>query len=115
MSHPMSPFPLRRMAQAVLLAALSMGAGATLAQSPAEARRHVEIAAGTLDGALNRFASSTGILLAIDGKLTAGKTSSGLKGDYTAQQARWTSTPNTRLFCASRASSWTAGIACCAP
>lgn len=86
MSHPMSPFPLRRMAQAVLLAALSMGAGATLAQSPAEARRHVEIAAGTLDGALNRFASSTGILLAIDGKLTAGKTSSGLKGDYTAQQ-----------------------------
>ncbi|WP_227012049.1 STN domain-containing protein [Duganella sp. FT27W] len=83
------PFRRRRMAQAVLLAGLALNAGWSLAQSaaPTDARRHVEIAAGTLDGALNRFASSTGILLAIDGKLTAGKTSSGINGDYTRQEA----------------------------
>ena len=89
MLHQAPPFHLRRMAQAVLLAGLSIGAGAALAQSaPAqvEARRQVEIAAGTLDSALNRFASSTGILLAIDGKLTAGKTSNGLSGQYTRQE-----------------------------
>lgn len=89
MLHRTPPFHLRRMAQAIVLAGLSMAAGAALAQSPSapqEARRHVEIAAGTLDGALNRFASSAGILLAIDGKLTTGKTSAGLKGDYTAQE-----------------------------
>ncbi len=89
MPHPTPPFHLRRMAQAVLLAALSIGAGAAMAQpaaGQAEARRHVEIAGGTLDNALNRFASSTGILLAIDGKLTAGKTSTGLNGDYTPQE-----------------------------
>nr|WP_315251607.1 TonB-dependent receptor [uncultured Duganella sp.] len=76
------------MTQAVLLAALSLGAGAALAQAaaPAEVRRHVDIAAGTLDGALNRFASSNGILLAIDGKLTAGKTSNGIKGEYTTEE-----------------------------
>lgn len=85
MSHSMPPFHLRRMAQAVLLAGLSMSASAALAQSaavPAEARHQVSIAAGTLDSALNRYASSTGILLAIDGKLTAGKTSNGLNGTY---------------------------------
>ena len=93
MSYSISPAPLpfrrRRMAQAVLLAGLALSAGVSLAQAaaPAEARRHVEIAAGTLDGALNRFAGSTGILLAIDGKLTAGKTSSGINGDYTRQEA----------------------------
>ena len=88
-SQPMLPFPRHRMALAVLLAGLSLSTGAALAQSaaPTEVRRHVEIAGGTLDGALNRYASSTGILLAIDGKLTAGKTSNGLNGDYTRHEA----------------------------
>lgn len=66
-----------------------MAAGAALAQSataPAEARRQVEIAAGTLDGALNRFVGGTGVLLAIDGQLTAGKTSNGIKGSYTTEE-----------------------------
>lgn len=88
-SPNMLPFRRRRMAQAVLLAGLACCAGTALSQSdaPPEARRHVEIAGGTLDGALNRYASSTGILLAIDGKLTAGKTSNGLNGDYTRHEA----------------------------
>ncbi|MFZ4878258.1 TonB-dependent siderophore receptor [Janthinobacterium sp. Mn2066] len=83
------PFRRRRIAQAALLAALSLAAASTTALAQGvnpETRRHVEIAAGTLDSALNRFAGSTGILLAIDGKLTAGKTSQGLRGDYTPQE-----------------------------
>src|SRR5471032_3485537 len=83
------PFRRRHIVQAILLAGLSLAATSTTALAQGanpETRRHVEIAAGTLDSTLNRFAGSTGILLAIDGKLTAGKTSQGLSGDYTPQE-----------------------------
>ncbi|MCO8168891.1 TonB-dependent receptor [Pseudomonas sp. 21LCFQ02] len=40
------------------------------------------IAAGSLDQVLNRFASESGILLSVDGTLTAGKRSPGLNGSY---------------------------------
>ncbi|MFM2089176.1 MAG: Ferrichrome receptor FcuA precursor, partial [Pseudomonadota bacterium] len=83
------PFRRRHIAQAILLAGLSLAAASTTALAQGanpETRRHVEIAAGTLDSALNRFAGSTGILLAINGKLTAGKTSNGIRGSYTPQE-----------------------------
>ncbi len=49
--------------------------------APTPVRRY-DIPAGTLDEALNRYAASAGILLAIDGAATAGKTSAGLAGHY---------------------------------
>lgn len=91
MLHPVSPFHPRRLALAVLLAELAFGAAApALAQSgaaaQAESPRRYAIQGGTLDHALNRYAGASGILLAIDGELTAGKTSQGLSGDYTVRE-----------------------------
>jgi len=40
------------------------------------------IAAGNLDTALNQFAQASGILLSVDGNLTAGKRTAGLHGRY---------------------------------
>ncbi|HRL20366.1 MAG TPA: TonB-dependent siderophore receptor [Alcaligenes sp.] len=56
------------------------------AQPQAAAQVQVQIAAGTLDQVLNRFAAQGGFMLAIDGALTAGKSSAGLSGRYTPQQ-----------------------------
>jgi iron complex outermembrane receptor protein len=48
--------------------------------------REYQIGAGPLDRALNTFASEAGILLAIDGSLTAGKTTGGLSGRFTVSE-----------------------------
>lgn len=82
-------------AQALLLACLTAGAGfgaaAVQAQdSGAVARtdaRDYDIAAGPLDRALNAFAARAGIVLAADGSLTVGKSSPGVQGRYTVTQA----------------------------
>ncbi|KAF7598188.1 MAG: TonB-dependent siderophore receptor [Candidatus Dactylopiibacterium carminicum] len=65
-----------------------LAAGSLLGPTPGNAQaqtiqsaRHYEIPAGPLDQALNRFAAEAGILLTIDASLTAGKQSTGLKGD----------------------------------
>ena len=46
-----------------------------------------DIPAGSLDRALNSFAQRSGLSLAIDGALTAGKTSRGLQGRFNVKQA----------------------------
>ena len=81
----------RLQSRTALLLCLTLGLAALL---PASLARHAaaqpaaadaasyDIPAGTLDQVLNRFAASAGILLAIDGSLTAGKTSPGLSGRY---------------------------------
>jgi outer membrane receptor for ferric coprogen and ferric-rhodotorulic acid len=57
------------------------------AQSVArEQTRSYAIPAGNLDQALNRFASEAGILLSVDSRLTAGKTSQGLSGNFTLKE-----------------------------
>lgn len=61
-----------------LLPMVAQAAGAELG-----AVRHYDIAAGSLDQALNRFASTAGILLSVDAQLTEGKRSAGLRGRYT--------------------------------
>lgn len=48
----------------------------------AQAAAHYDIPAGTLDQVLNRFAAEAGVMLAIDGQLTAGQSSPGLAGRY---------------------------------
>lgn len=49
-------------------------------------QRQYDVAAGSLDQALNRFASQAGILLSLDAQLTTGKSSPGLRGRYDVAQ-----------------------------
>ena len=88
-AHPPSSFAPRALARAAVFAGLALAAGVpALAQAPAAvaAPVQVDIPAGTLDQVLNRFAASSGFLIAIDGALTAGKTSNGLKGRFGASE-----------------------------
>ncbi len=74
----------------VLFAGL-LGGGPLLLALPAaplwasEQLRSYAIPAGSLDQALNRFASEAGILLSVDAQLTAGKRSPGLDGRHSVK------------------------------
>jgi len=95
---PRHPAHLLRLAAAVLqplapalapaaAAALILLPGQATAQAPAAARHSYQIPAGTLDQALNRFAGTAGVELSVDAALTRGKTSPGLQGSYTVDEA----------------------------
>ncbi|MDH0894079.1 MULTISPECIES: TonB-dependent siderophore receptor [unclassified Pseudomonas] len=83
---PRTPrFSLRPLALAVPLA-LAGGLGllpASFAQAEQRQTLSYDIPAGPLTSQLNRFAAQSGIYLAGDGSLTAGKTSQALRGEYT--------------------------------
>jgi len=88
-AHPQAHRPrlaLTPLHHAVLLAGMAgvLSPARAQAQTQAAAIRH-DIPAGTLDQVPTRFATHAGILLSIDGALTAGKTSPGLQGSYSAQ------------------------------
>ena len=71
-----------------LLAIVASGAGAMV--TPAAAQQETvsfAIAAGPLSSALNTLASQSGIQIGFDSAIVAGKTSGGLKGAYTPDQA----------------------------
>ncbi|HCE39737.1 MAG TPA: TonB-dependent receptor, partial [Alcanivorax sp.] len=74
----------RRLPAAGLCLALSATVLAPLPAVAAEAREY-RIEAGRLDSALSRYASEAGLTLVIDGRLTEGKTTSGLDGRYDAR------------------------------
>ncbi|GGC15708.1 TonB-dependent receptor [Oxalicibacterium flavum] len=81
------------LSQAVVFACLSMGLAtmpsASQAQQTGQAAqslRQYQIPAGTLDQALNAFATQAGILISIDGTHTEGKRSAGLSGQYGVQE-----------------------------
>jgi len=57
------------------------------AGAAAPAARDYDIPAGPLDQTLNAFAERAGLVLAVDGALTAGKTSPGVQGSYTPEEA----------------------------
>lgn len=85
----------RSLLHAVLLACLAAipvlitslaGAQDASAAARDEARSY-DIPAGPLDRVLNTFAGEAGVLLVVDGSLTAGASSPGLQGEYTAEQA----------------------------
>ncbi len=62
-------------------------AGAAMVGAPAMAKesagsRLYQVASGPLDGALAEFAGAAGLTLVIDGRLTEGKHSAGLSGQY---------------------------------
>ncbi len=67
-------------------AAMPLRAEAEPVRDAAEARRAYEIAPGTLDQVLNRFAGRAGVELVADAALTRGKTSAGLSGSFTLQE-----------------------------
>lgn len=111
-SPPCGRFLRSALSQAIVLACVAVGlsgaAPALFAQSPAEppARSvaHYDIPAGTLDQVLNRFAAQAGILLAIDGTLTAGKSSAGLAGEFGLQDGFRTILANSGLEAVAQAS-----------
>ncbi|MGO1268700.1 MAG: TonB-dependent siderophore receptor, partial [Pseudomonas bubulae] len=82
--HPIQPLAraLRRGLFAGLLATAPVLPSMVQAEESTEALRSYDIPAGSLDQALNRFASASGILLSVDASLTDGKRSAGLKGRY---------------------------------
>lgn len=64
----------------------SLATPAALAQQPASpenTQKQYDIAGGDLRKALSDFAARAGVLLSLDPALTAGKTTGGLKGEYT--------------------------------
>ncbi|MEH6800477.1 MAG: TonB-dependent siderophore receptor [Halopseudomonas sabulinigri] len=85
---PARPSRLTISVRHAVLASLLVSTPLMLAQpAPAyaassEKNRQYMISAGSLDQALNRFASEAGILLSVDAQLTAGKRSPGLRGSY---------------------------------
>ncbi len=83
--RPIQPLAraLRRGLFACVLATVPLVPALVQAQESAGAAlRQYNIPAGSLDQALNRFASASGILLSVDASLTAGKRSPGLQGRY---------------------------------
>ena len=81
--HPIQPLAraLRRGLFVSVLATVPLVPTLVQAQESAgEALRQYNIPAGSLDQALNRFASASGILLSVDASLTSGKRSPGLQG-----------------------------------
>jgi iron complex outermembrane receptor protein len=51
-----------------------------------QAVRSYQIPAGPLSSALSRVAGEAGVLLSVDGRLTEGKTTQGLQGDFAVEQ-----------------------------
>lgn len=83
--HPIQPLAraLRRGLFVSVLATVPLVPTLVQAQESAGgALRQYNIPAGSLDQALNRFASASGILLSVDASLTSGKRSPGLQGRY---------------------------------
>ncbi|WP_049794674.1 TonB-dependent siderophore receptor [Methylomonas methanica] len=52
----------------------------------ASAKRHYQIGSGSLSHALSQFAGSAGILLSVNARLTDGKSSPGLQGEYSVEE-----------------------------
>lgn len=82
--HPIQPLAraLRRGLFVSLLATVPMLPTQVHAEERSEALRAYNIPAGSLDQALNQFASASGILLSVDASLTQGKRTPGLQGSY---------------------------------
>ncbi|MFL9924774.1 TonB-dependent siderophore receptor [Herbaspirillum lusitanum] len=80
-------------ARTLICLGLATGIAGTLniqdayAQTAAAATRYeLQLPPGSLDQTLNRFAGATGIELSMDGALTAGKNSPGLKGNFSIDE-----------------------------
>ncbi|WP_051237468.1 TonB-dependent receptor [Ottowia thiooxydans] len=82
---PAAPSPLAHAALLLCLSASGLALPSIALAQPAQravSEVRYDIPAGSLDQALNRFATTAGIVLSVDGSLTAGKTSRGLAGSF---------------------------------
>ncbi|PVX79902.1 iron complex outermembrane receptor protein [Paraburkholderia unamae] len=85
--------PVPAVMSAAVLSALLAGSATCAWAEPAasaatsEARRHYDVPAGPLAGALNRLADQADVLLGAPGELTAGKVSGGVAGAYSVDEA----------------------------
>lgn len=88
--HTKSNLRPKKMAVILHFALLSVGAHfiapAAMAAESGTSVQQYNISGGTLSQVLVAFASQSGILLSVDGKLTSGKTSNGLHGSYNIDQ-----------------------------
>ncbi len=92
MSRPLSlrPFSLHPLSIAVFCGLFGVASLQVVAQpqsTAAEQRQQYDIPVGPLDQALNRFASSAGVMMSVDARLTGGKRSSGVSGSFTPMEA----------------------------
>ncbi|WP_415878154.1 TonB-dependent siderophore receptor [Methylomonas sp. TEB] len=69
-----------------LVLATSLAAMPALAAETAGVERSYHISSGTLSHALSQFAGNAGIMLSADARLTDGKTSQGLEGEFTVER-----------------------------
>ncbi len=70
----------------LVLASVLVVSPSAMADGDARAKRNYQISSGTLSHALSQFAGSAGILLSVDARLTDGKSSKGLEGEYTVEE-----------------------------
>lgn len=72
----------------LLLASVLIVAPSVMAEGTGDntTQRHYQISSGSLSRALSQFAGSAGILLSADARLTDGKSSPGLQGEYTVEE-----------------------------
>lgn len=77
-----------RLHQAIhgLVLASALVASPTAMADSSDTKRNYHISSGSLSHALSEFAGSAGILLSVDARLTDGKTSKGLEGEYTVEE-----------------------------
>ncbi len=85
----LAPSRLHLAIQGILLASALTVFGPVHAESGndhASVKRSYHIAGGSLSQALRQFATSSGLLFSAEAKLTDGKTSGGLNGEYTVEE-----------------------------
>lgn len=66
-----------------ILSTASLAVQAAESSAASQTQRDYDVPAGALDSALKTFASQAGVMLSLDASLTTGKSSPGLKGEYT--------------------------------
>ncbi len=81
----LQPSRLHQAIHGLVLASALVASPTAMADSNDD-KRNYHISSGSLSHALSEFAGSAGILLSVDARLTDGKTSKGLDGEYTVEE-----------------------------
>ena len=85
----LQPSRLHQAIQGILLASVltvSVAANAESTNNTGSVKRSYHISGGSLSQALRQFATNSGLLFSAEAKLTDGKTSAGLDGEYTVEE-----------------------------
>ena len=85
----LQPSRLHQVIQGILLASVltvSVAANAESTNNTGSVKRSYHISGGSLSQALRQFATNSGLLFSAEAKLTDGKTSAGLDGEYTVEE-----------------------------